>query len=274
MSINPVSASNPTNLSSLFAGVRGPRRHDDEDGHSSGEGTEQGVTVLASLLQALIQAVGAQSAAAAGGAEAASSPSGTAADSSATSGAGATTGAGAGTDTGTAASSLVDDLRAFLHDLVHALREVGRSDHENSGLTGTTSTPAATAADTAAGTGAAASTAAAATTGAAAYRYRHGGVVARIQTLVHDLAAGYEGTNTDTAPAPSSHALSNLNSAFQKLIADLSGSPSGTGGVTSGTAGNSSTAALQSFLTNFAQDLQNNGTHSLNSLGSSVNTSA
>lgn len=75
--------------------------------------------------------------------------------------------------------------------------------------------------------------------------------------------------------------LSNLNTAFQKLIGDLSGGTSSTSGSTSGDSSSAaaagstqSTAALQSFLTNFVQDLQNNGADSLNSLGGIVNTTA
>jgi hypothetical protein len=39
-------------------------------------------------------------------------------------------------------------------------------------------------------------------------------------------------------------------------------------------AASQSTTALQSFLTNFLQDLQNNGANSLSPLGSSINTTA
>jgi hypothetical protein len=81
-------------------------------------------------------------------------------------------------------------------------------------------------------------------------------------------------SSTDSSSSLSANTLSNLNSAFEKLIGDLGGSTSTSGG-TSSTAGSSqSTSALQSFLTGFLQDLQNNGTQSLSALGSSVNTTA
>jgi hypothetical protein len=61
------------------------------------------------------------------------------------------------------------------------------------------------------------------------------------------------------------------------LIGDLRSSASSAGSsAASGSAAASgqSTSALQSFLTNFLQDLQANGAHSLSSVGSSVNTTA
>jgi len=89
----------------------------------------------------------------------------------------------------------------------------------------------------------------------------------------------------------SSNALSNLNSAFEKLLGDLGGNASsaagGTASSVSGTASGTSspassgsaaasqsTIALQSFLTSFLQDLQNNGANSFSPLGSSINTTA
>ncbi len=77
--------------------------------------------------------------------------------------------------------------------------------------------------------------------------------------------------------------LSNLNSAFEKLISDLKGTSSAVSSTSTAVATASSTAAgtsdqsttaLQSFLTNFAQDLKNNGANSFSPLGSSVNTTA
>ena len=64
--------------------------------------------------------------------------------------------------------------------------------------------------------------------------------------------------------------LSNLNSAFEKLVGDLRGGASSGSAAASGL----STSALRSFLTNLLQDLRNNGATSPSTLGSSVNTSA
>jgi AT-rich interactive domain-containing protein 1 len=120
--------------------------------------------------------------------------------------------------------------------------------------------------------------------------------VSELNALIQDLSqtAGNPGSSSGL----SSNRLTNLNSAFEKLIGDLDGgassagssaastdgSASSTGGsvssagssASSGSAAASgqSTSALQSFLTNFLQDLQANGAHSLSSVGSSVNTTA
>jgi hypothetical protein len=68
------------------------------------------------------------------------------------------------------------------------------------------------------------------------------------------------------------------------LLGDLGGNTASTAGGTTSSASSSassgsaaagqSTTALQSFLTNFLQDLQNNGANSLSPLGSSINTTA
>jgi hypothetical protein len=63
----------------------------------------------------------------------------------------------------------------------------------------------------------------------------------------------------------SSGTLSTLNSAFEKLIGDLGGNTD---------SASSSTSALQSFLSSFLQNLQSSGTSTLNTLGTSVNTTA
>jgi phage-related protein len=131
----------------------------------------------------------------------------------------------------------------------------------------------------------------AANPGIGAYGQR--GIIAELNALVQDLSG------TSSASGVSPRVLSNLNSAFEKLISDLKGtssaastssastssaSTSSTGstspavGTASSTAAagtsDQSTAALQSFLTNFAQDLKNNGANSFSPLGSSVNTTA
>jgi hypothetical protein len=227
----------------------------------------------------------------------------------------------------------VSDLQSFLHDLFSALRQAGRSGHggrehehwhervpaasttsaapattapgtpggapipaatapSSTAPSTTTTAPSTAAATTAAGS--ATSTAPATTSvgttaanpGIGAYGQR--GIIAELNALVQDLS----GTNSASGVSP--RLLSNLNSAFEKLISDLKGassagstssaSTSSTGstspavGTASSTAAagtsDQSTAALQSFLTNFAQDLKNNGANSFSPLGSSVNTTA
>jgi hypothetical protein len=116
-------------------------------------------------------------------------------------------------------------------------------------------------------------------------------IISELKVLVQDLSNGQASSSTGASDGVSQRRLSNLNAAFEKLISDLSGTASAA--VTTSTAGAaaststtdtaaaststtapSPTSALQAFLTNFAQDLQNNGEHSLNPVGSSVNTTA
>ncbi len=303
MSNTAISASNQTSLAAVYGAARGSRRHGGHgDKSSSGDNQEQGVNVLASLVQALTQAAGTQAPATTTAAAGTTSTAVTTATAgttatpgtTATSSTSATSAASAtGASGGTSGSSLVQDLQAFLHDLVHALRQASRSNQGSgsspttTGSAAATSTPvtanstAATSSATpaasstaAASTPAASSTTAAANTGAAAYG--QSGIIAALQSLVKDLASSQEVTNTDSSSGLSPNTLSNLNTAFQKLISDLNGSASSTAGTSSGSTADSSesTAALQSFLTNFVQDLQNNGSNSPSYLGSSVNTTA
>jgi hypothetical protein len=77
-----------------------------------------------------------------------------------------------------------------------------------------------------------------------------------------------------------------LNNSFTQLIADLNGAPavtsataasagtSSAASTTAATNANAGTAALQSFLTNFLQGLQNSGSTSTSALGVTVNTTA
>src|SRR5271165_5627849 len=304
MSTNAISASNQTSLAALFGAAKeSPRQGDRGNGASFGERQDQGVTVLASLLQALIQAAGTQPAAATTpGASAAATTVTTATTATASSPPTTGTGSAASTSTSSApsASTLVQDLQAFLHDLIHALRQTGhthRHDDDDakppvpttpvntgsSTSTATTSTPGATTT--------AAATTASANTGVAAYGQR--GIIASLLALVKDLGNSQVIGDTGSSTSLSSNVLSSLNSAFEKLIGDLNGgrtnvastanaassanaAGSANGGTSSGSASGSaqSTAALQSFLTNFVQDLQNNGANSLSPLGSSVNTTA
>jgi hypothetical protein len=288
MSTNAISASHQTSLAALFGAAKGSPRHGDgNDRASFGDRQEQGINVLASLLQALIQAAGTQP-------KAATTSGATTASGAITASATATTATTASTSSTTSGSSLVHDLQAFLHDLIHALRQEGRSHRHDdddakppvpatpvssgsSTSTATTSTPAA------AGPTVAPGTTTAANTGVAAYGQN--GTISVLQALLKDLANSQEVSNTGSSSSLSSNTLSKLNSAFQRLIGDLNGSNasaanSAIGGANSGTSGGpaagsaQSTAALQSFLTNFVQDLQNNGANSPSPLGSSVNTTA
>jgi hypothetical protein len=128
-----------------------------------------------------------------------------------------------------------------------------------------------------------------ATTNPGVAAYAQGGIISALQALVKDLGNSQVISNSGSSGL-SSQVLSNLNSAFEKLLGDLGGdsssagsSASSTGSSTatagstasgSATASTQSTAALQSFLTNFVQDLQNNGADAVSPLGSSVDTNA
>jgi hypothetical protein len=187
---------------------------------------------------------------------------------------------------GTAASSLGADLQAFLHDLFSALRQAGgERDHGEHGLGRArddwrwAGAPAAPVSDTepAATTGATASaasatnsapTAAAATTSSAAAFNRHG-IAAELRALIKDLSNSQVASATSSAAGTpsnlSSSAITNLNAAFSKLIADLGG--------TASSASTPATASLQSFLSSLLQNLHGTD-NSLSPLGNGVNVSA
>ena len=262
--------------------IQGSRRQGGGEDRDASGGGGQGINLLASLLEALTQAASAQSSAASGATSgAAAAGTSTTTGATGTTATNATTGTppagGSAATTGTPGSILVQDLQTFLHDLFRALRHVSRSDDD--GGRARPLSPAAT--------GGASTTV---PVGAGAYRPH--GIISALQTLIQDLSNGPAAGNTN---AISSTRFATLNAAFEKLIADLSGTPAPVAGTTSdigtsttasGTspdgstqgasaAGSTpSTAALQSFLINFAQDLQNYGTHSLRTLGTSVNTTA
>ena len=279
MSTNTISASNLPTPAAVYAPALGTRRLDGGDRDSSGDNSQQGITLLASLLQALTQAASAQPATAATPAAGASGTTPAATSSSAASTASTSDTNSTGTASGT---SLVQDLQAFLHDLFGALRHAGRSHHggrehaSDDDRTAAASAPAtaATAATTPTpAPGAAATSSPTPAPGATAYG--HHGIVSELNVLIQDLSqtAGNPGSSSGL----SSERLSNLNSAFEKLIGDLGGgAPSAGSSAPSGSAAASgqSTSALQAFLINFLQDLQANGAHSLNSVGSSINTTA
>ena len=297
MSTHAISSVAQTSLSALVGAIQGSRRQGGSEDRDASGGGGQGINLLASLLEALTQAASAQSSAASGatsGAAAAGTSTTTGATgTTATNATIATTGTppagGSAATTGTPGSILVQDLQTFLHDLFRALRHVSRSD-DDGGRSGP-SRPAATG-----GASATATVPVPVPVGAGAYRPH--GIISALQTLIQDLSKGPAAGNTN---AISSTRFSTLNAAFEKLIADLSGTPAPVAGTTSdigtsSTSGTSttasgtspdgstpdasaagstpSTAALQSFLINFAQDLQNYGTHSLRTLGTSINTTA
>jgi hypothetical protein len=249
MSTNRISASSHSNVAAIFATANKPQRHGGggEDGGraSSGDGTDRGITLLASLLQALTQAVSAAAASVttASAAGAASNTATSAAD--ATTAAAAATAATGAPRSGT---SLAQDLQAFLHDLFHALRDAGRPSHNGGYAIAprpvTRPSPAGSIrAPLATGNGIATNaTNTAGNTGGGTYGQRT--IISALHALVQDLS------NSQVLSAGSSTA---------------SGPAAATG---------QSTSALQSFLTNFLQGLQNNGATSLSSLGSSVNTTA
>jgi hypothetical protein len=361
MSIGSVSASNQINLAAVFAPAQGSPRHAEHgDRDSSGGGNSEGITVLASLLEALVQA--ATPSAASANAAATASTTGTAAvgtstpapttgaatgttgttgTTSTTTGATSTTTGTTSTTTGTTSpTNLVADLQAFLHDLFSALRQAGRSGHggrehelwreraETSNIpapstsapaSGTTTPASSTSAPASSATPvvpattsgtvtattsspAAGSTTPVAVTNPAIGAYGPRNIISELKALVQELSSGQASSSTGSVGGVSQNLLSNLNSAFEKLISDLKGtasaagttstagttaagtaaaataaagtSTSGTAAASASTTAPSPTAALQAFLTNFAQDLQNNGAHSLNPVGSSVNTTA
>jgi hypothetical protein len=272
MSTNPISSSSQTNLAAILGSANRPHRH------GGGGGDREGINLLASLLQALTQAVSA-------GATATATATGATAETNTATTDGTTAAAGttAATATGstTSGTSLAQDLQAFLHDLFHALRDAGRPSHGGGYASAprpvTTPSPTgAIAAPAATSNGiATAAASAAGTTGVGAYGQRS--IISALRALVQDLSNSQVLSTTGSSSSLSSNALSNLNSAFEKLIGDLGASTSTAGSSTvsgSAAASGQSTSALQSFLTNFMQDLQSNGTNSLSSLGSSVNTTA
>jgi hypothetical protein len=298
MSTSPVSASNQLNLAAVFAPAKGSPRHGGGDSDSSGNGNSQGITLLASLLQALTQAASAPTAATTASASTTTTAAGAPAAAGATSATGAAAATSTGAAGGTSSSSLASDLQTFLHDLSSALRNAGKSGHgggrghrhEPLTTASSTATPAASTTTPASSTvtqAASATTAAGSTTPAAANpgigAYGQRGIISELKALVQDLSNSQALSSSASSSGVPPRVLSNLNSAFEKLIGDLNGTasaPSSTstaGGTTasaSAAASSQSTSALQSFLTNFAQDLQNNGANSLNPVGSSVNTTA
>jgi hypothetical protein len=123
-------------------------------------------------------------------------------------------------------------------------------------------------------------------------QYAQQGIISALQSLVKDLSNSQVVSGTSGSGLNSS-TLSTLNTAFTQLISDLGGNTpasttagtatAATGGAAatagSGTAvststGSTGTAALQSFLSQFLQDLQSNGGTSSGALGGTVNTTA
>jgi hypothetical protein len=168
----------------------------------------------------------------------------------------------------------VQDLGAFLHDLFRALRYVEHHPQEQATAPASTAASSSTtSASTASAAGSASST--------PVQSYHHYGFAHALQTLISDLSDTASSSTTSssstsgtasstsasgatgaTASGGLSSVISQLNGAFEKLIADLGGQ--------SGAAGN--TSALKNFLNQFLQDLQ--GGSSTGSTGNLVNTRA
>jgi hypothetical protein len=280
--VSSISSTAQPNTGTRFAALQNtPRSHGRDDDR---EGGSQGLSLFSALLQALVSA--ASQANAASATTPTSSSTATSSTTAASSAGNTTT--TATTPPSTASNSLPQDLGAFLHDLFHALRHAGRQESEGRHLeplssatsgttattgttttTGTTATTGATATTgttaTAAGSGSTSSTA---TGDVAVNSYRDHGVIGALQQLIKDLTNSQvvSGASTGTAaPGLSQNVVSNLNSAFQRLLADL--------GSTSSTSGSQSdTTALKSFLQGFLQDLQGGNTSS--GTGNVINAAA
>jgi hypothetical protein len=238
---------------------------------------QQGISVFASLLQALVQATQTPSAA--------TTPATGTAPATSSTAAAAAPGSG-----GTSNTNLGQDLQSFLHDLAQALRATGRAGHGDrhgghggghffppnpvTTTSASTTTSSATAPVAAATTSAAtapstpvttpttapvtagvalvsaapvSSTTGAATALSAAGQYDQGGIIAALQVLIKDLGNSQVLSSSTSTSGLSSNVLSNLNTAFQTLITALDGnSPStGSGGATAGsnTSGTAGAAA-------------------------------
>jgi hypothetical protein len=131
----------------------------------------------------------------------------------------------------------------------------------------------------------------AAATASAATAYGQHGIAAELAALIKDLSNSQVVSATSTAAgAPAnlgSSALSALNAAFSKLIADLGGPapsapPSATSAAAASTSSSpatsagtqSSTASLQAFLSSFLKNLESSAHNSWSPRGNGVNLSA
>jgi hypothetical protein len=223
----------------------------------------------ASLLQALIETV--------------SRPGSAASNGTASAAAAATVGPPA-----TAASIAIQglDVQAFLHHLFGALRQAGapsRGGFQSKGTPAPAVTPApefaaaieaARFASTRTKTWVAVSPELTAAGSDPASPYRHQDVVSALQYLVTNLETGQEvqgvcGSGLFTGT------IENLNTSFTKLIGDLNGTGeagSSTDPRTAATSTSPGTAALQSFLSTFLQQLKLNQVRAAaNALGGTVN---
>jgi len=237
----------------------------DSDASSIGQipvGTGQ--NLLANALQALEQAISAQTGTAtptASGTTGATGSGSTSAVSAAS--AQASTQASAASDTsgpstaasgGTAGASskVALELQGFLHSLFSALRQ----DSPSSAASATTASPASA-------TSAAATASATTSSSAGAGQYQ-GSLVSSLQTLIQQL--GGSGSNTPAA--------TNLSKSFAGLVQGSSASTAGTGAATAsgGTAASTAaTAQLTNFLNGLLQKIQANGSQAPTLLGSHVN---
>jgi hypothetical protein len=152
------------------------------------------------------------------------------------------------------AANQTQKVQTFLHSLMQALKA--------DGLGGTPSAPAATGAQSTAAASATTAASAAAGSSAAtptgsAGQYE-GSLVSSLQTLIQQVGSS-GATNATTA---------NLTAAFNNLTQGTNAAATSGAAATNGT---TSTASLQSFLSNLLQTVQSNGGHSLSALGNNVN---
>jgi len=246
---------------------------------STDSSVSRGLNLFASLLESLTQAVSQSNA------TLVSTPTGTAS--------GATTASGSSSSGSSATSgttSLAQDLQGFLHDLFHALRQTseptrrsgGGSDPSpiihplprtpptvttnSGGSSGTTTTGTTGSGTTTTGSGSTTGTTTSGTSGTStsgASSYGDHGIIAALKTLIQELGNSKVISGTNPNSGLSSGAITTLNTAFEKLLGDLGGTPGSS----------SDTSQLKSFLTNFLQDLQGNSS-TASTVGSSIDTTA
>jgi hypothetical protein len=195
-------------------------------GHGHGHGG-----LVGTLIEELQQIAAAQSSSAAASTPSSTADGGTASDSSSSVAA-----------TSAPSASIGQDLHAFLHSLFEALRD--QAEPAASSTTGTSTSGAG--GDASSPTG---------VSGAGQYRSQ---LITGLQSLAQQL------DGDASVAAPTGDSLSNLSSAFQKLVQDLGGGTAASGG--------SSGPTLQSFLAQLAQNLESRAQGSPASVA--VNTTA
>jgi hypothetical protein len=203
-------------------------------GSSSGQIPVGGVqNLFSNLLQTLEKIIGVQPS------SATSAAAGTGAVPATGTASGTTASSASGSTTPAATAAVTQDLNGFLHSLFQVLKQDGLGGTANTATTAASTVPAP------------ASGSLAASTGAGQYQ---GSLVSSLQTLIQQV-----GSTGSTNPA-----IANLDASFNNLVQGASGS-------NASTTPSSSNAALQSFLNNLLQNLQDNGLQAPKLTGSSVN---